>query len=53
MEKEADNKTPFLDVLVERKDTANTPTFLFQKKTHVGHYFNFECHHYPRVGEAL
>jgi hypothetical protein len=40
MEMEADNKIPFLDVLVIKKQSALT-TMVYRKPTHTGHYLKF------------
>jgi hypothetical protein len=48
METEADNKIPFLDVLVIKKQSTITTT-VYRKPSHTGYYLNFQSNHPPYV----
>ena len=52
MEKEAQHKLPFLDVLVDNNDPNSLPTRVYRKKTFTGlltNYFSFTSYSY-KVG---
>lgn len=44
MEKEENNRLPFLDVCVERENN-EIRTYVYRKPTHTGKYLNFESNH--------
>jgi hypothetical protein len=52
METEADNKIPFLDVHVIRKQSSIITT-IYRKPTHTGRYLNFHSNHPPHVKRGI
>jgi hypothetical protein len=52
METEANNKIPFLDVHVIRKQLS-TITTVYRKPTHTGRYLNFHSNHPPHVKRGI
>ena len=48
MEIEADNRIPFLDVMVYRKEN-QIITSIYRKPTHTDRYLNFKSNHHPRI----
>ena len=48
MERESEGKIAFLDVTLERRETAAV-TSVFRKKTHTNRYLNFNSHHPAKV----
>ncbi|GLV44627.1 uncharacterized protein CBL_02857 [Carabus blaptoides fortunei] len=47
MEVEKDNKLPFLDVLVEKKEDKSLGHTVYSKKTHTNRYLHAQSHHHP------
>ena len=52
MEKEQDNKLPFLDVLVTRTEQGFRSS-VYRKPTFTGQYFNFDSHYPYTVKEGI
>ena len=52
MEKELDNKLPFLDVLVKRTEQGFRSS-VYRKPTFTGQYLNFNCHHPYTVKKGI
>ena len=52
MEKEKDNKLPFLDVLVTRKEQGLRSS-VYRKPTFTGQYPNFNSHHPYTVKKGI
>ena len=48
MEKEDNQKIPFLDVLVERREN-KLHTDIYRKPTHTNNYLNYRSNHHPKV----
>ena len=48
METETDNRLPFLDVLVEKKEDGTLGHSVFRKKTHTDRYLHADSHHHPQ-----
>ena len=47
MEIEENNKFPFLDVLISRKEDSSISHQVYRKKTHTDRYLHADSHHFP------
>ena len=47
MEIEENNKLPFLDVLISRKEDGSVSHQVYRKKTHTNSYLHANSHHFP------
>jgi hypothetical protein len=53
METETDNRLPFLDVLVEKKENGSLGHSVFRKKTHTDLYLHANSHHHPQQKSGI
>ena len=53
VEKESDDKLPFLDVEIRRQQDGSIKTAVYRKATHTDNYLNFQSHHSAQHKESV